>query len=251
MRRLPLGLIPLALLLLAWDIASRAGIYSTALFPSPGEVGAVFTDEWRLMLRHTEASVIRVIVGVGLAFVTAVPLGLLVGRYPLVDRVMDWTIQVFRCFPAIALIPLAIMFFGIGDRPAIILIWFASFWPLLISTIFGVRNVERTLLSVAQVARASDLLVLRDILLPSALPSILTGFRLATGAGWLTVVTAEMMAVKSGLGYLILYAQMVFRPDEVVAGILVIGTIGLVFDQLIHVLRRLFCRWQEGLVMAA
>ena len=251
MRRLPLGLIPLALLLLAWEVTSRAGIYSTALFPAPGEVATVFSDEWRLMLRHTEASVLRVIIGVGLAFVTAVPLGLLVGHYPLVDRVMDWTIQIFRCFPAIALIPLAIMFFGIGDRPAIILIWFASFWPLLISTIFGVRNVERTLLSVAQVARARDILVLRDILLPSALPSILTGFRLATGAGWLTVVTAEMMAVKSGLGYLILYAQMVFRPDEVVAGILVIGTIGLMFDQLIHLLRRYFCRWQEGLVLAA
>ncbi|WP_158746266.1 ABC transporter permease [Acidisphaera sp. L21] len=250
MRRLPLGLVPLLVLVVAWEMTARAGVYSNALFPAPAEVASVFIDEWRLLLRHTEASVLRVVVGVGLAFITAVPLGLVVGRYPTVDRLMDWTIQIFRCFPAIALIPLAIMFFGIGDRPAIVLIWFASFWPLLISTIFGVRNVERTLLAVAQVARASDLLVLRDILLPNALPSILTGFRLATGAGWLTVVTAEMMAVKSGLGYMILYAQMVFRPDEVVAGILIIGTIGLVFDQMIHLLRRYFCRWQDGLVMA-
>jgi ABC-type nitrate/sulfonate/bicarbonate transport system permease component len=250
MRRLPLGLVPLLVLVVAWEMTARAGVYSNALFPAPAEVASVFIDEWRLLLRHTEASVLRVVVGVGLAFITAVPLGLVVGRYPTVDRLMDWTIQIFRCFPAIALIPLAIMFFGIGDRPAIVLIWFASFWPLLISTIFGVRNVERTLLAVAQVALASDLLVLRDILLPNALPSILTGFRLATGAGWLTVVTAEMMAVKSGLGYMILYAQMVFRPDEVVAGILIIGTIGLVFDQMIHLLRRYFCRWQDGLVMA-
>ena len=251
MRRLPMGLVPLLLLLLAWEITARAGIYSTSLFPTPSEVVGVFTDEHRLLLRHAEASLLRVVLGVGAAFVTAVPLGLVVGRYPTVDRLMDWTIQIFRCFPAIALIPLAIMFFGIGDRPAVILIWFASFWPLLISTIFGVRNVERTLLAVAAVARAGDLLVLRDILLPGALPSILTGFRLATGAGWLTVVTAEMMAVKSGLGYLIMYAQMTFRPDEVVAGILIIGVIGLLFDQLIHALRRWFCRWQDGLVMAS
>ncbi len=249
LRHLPIGLVPPLLILLAWEVTARAGIYSTALFPTPGEVGQVFTQEWPLMLRHTEASLLRVVVGVAVAFLTAVPLGLLVGRYRGVDRLMDWTIQIFRCFPAIALIPLAIMFFGIGDRPAIILIWFASFWPLLISTIFGVRTVERTLLAVAQVARTPESLVLRDILLPNALPSILTGLRLATGAGWLTVVTAEMMAVKSGLGYLILYAQMIFRPDEVVAGILVIGTIGLIFDQAIHLVRRRLCRWQDGLVM--
>jgi ABC-type nitrate/sulfonate/bicarbonate transport system permease component len=164
---------------------------------------------------------------------------------------MDWTVQIFRCFPGIALIPLAIMFFGIGDRPAVILIWLAAFWPILISTIFGVKNVERTLLAVARVANAPDSLVLRDILLPSALPSIITGFRLAAGAGWLTVVTAEMMAVKSGLGYMILYAQMIFRPDQIVAGIIVIGTIGLLFDQLIRAMRNYFCRWQEGLVLEA
>ena len=87
--------------------------------------------------------------------------------------------------------------------------------------------------------------------MPSALPSILTGFRLAAGAGWLTVVTAEMMAVKSGLGYMILYAQMIFRPDQIVAGIIVIGTIGLLFDQLIRMMRTYFCSWQEGLVLEA
>ena len=94
-------------------------------------------------------------------------------------------------------------------------------------------------------------MVLRDILLPSALPSILTGFRLAAGAGWLTVVTAEMIAVRSGLGYMILYAQMTFRPDQIVAGIIVIGFFGLGFDQLIRLMRNHFCRWQEGLVLEA
>ena len=247
----PLGIAPLLLVVLAWEITARANIYSVALFPTPTQVVNVFINEWDLLLKHTLASLIRVAVGVSIAFVTALPIGLLIGRYKVLDRFMDWTIQIFRCFPGIALIPLAIMFFGIGERPAIILIWLAAFWPILISTIFGVKNVERTLLSVARAANASDSLVLRDILLPSALPSILTGFRLAAGAGWLTVVTAEMIAVRSGLGYMILYAQMTFRPDQIVAGIIVIGTFGLLFDQLIRLMRTYFCRWQEGLVLEA
>lgn len=249
--RLPIGAIPLVLLVIAWELTARAGVYSVALFPTPTQVANVFIEEWPLLWKHTQASLGRVSFGVSLAFVTAVPVGLLIGRYKMLDRLMDWTIQIFRCFPGIALIPLAIMFFGIGDRPAIILIWLAAFWPIVISTIFGVKNVERTLLAVARAAKAPDSLVLRDILLPSALPSILTGFRLAAGAGWLTVVTAEMMAVKSGLGYMILYAQMIFRPDQIVAGIIVIGTIGLLFDQIIRVLRTYLCSWQEGLVLEA
>lgn len=251
MRALPLGAVPLIGLIIAWEVTARAGVYSIALFPTPAQVLGVFLNEWGELWKHTQASLLRVLIGVGCAFVTAAPLGLLIGKYKILDRLMDWTIQIFRCFPGIALIPLAIMFFGIGDRPAIILIWLAAFWPIIIATIFGVKNVERTLLAVAHVARAPDSLVLRDILLPSALPSILTGFRLAAGAGWLTVVTAEMMAVKSGLGYMILYAQMIFRPDQIVAGILIIGTIGLLFDQLIRLARSYFCRWQEGLVLEA
>lgn len=244
-----LGAIPIAVLLILWEFTSRSGLYSSVLLPSPTEVGTAFTKEWSDLLRHTQASVLRVLLGVSLAFVTAVPLGLLIGRFRTLDRIMDWSVQIFRSFPIIALIPLAILFFGIGERPAIILIWLASFWPLLISTIFGVKNVERTLLKVAKVANASNRLVLLDILLPSALPSILTGLRLSIGAGWLTVVTAEMMAVKSGLGYLIMYAQVVFRPDLIVAGILIIGSIGLLFDQFVRLARNGLCRWQDGLVL--
>ena len=144
------------------------------------------------------------------------------------------------------------MFFGIGDRPAIILIWLAAFWPLLISTIFGVKNVERTLLAVARAARAPDSLVAarypaskRDAVDPRL------GFDLPPVPDGSTVVTAEMIAVRSGLGYMILYAQMTFRPDQIVAGIIVIGFFGLGFDQLIRMMRSYFCRWQEGLVLEA
>jgi ABC-type nitrate/sulfonate/bicarbonate transport system permease component len=244
-----LGCAPLVVVVALWEIVYRAGIYSSVLLPAPSEVLHVFLSQSAELLKHTEASLARVVIGVSLSIVTAIPFGLLVGRYKLIDQISDWSIQIFRSFPPISLIPLAIMFFGIGDKPAIMLIWLASFWPLAISTIFGVKNVERTLLKVARAAHAGDGLVLRKILLPGAMPSILTGLRLAIGAGWLTVVTAEMMAVRSGLGYMIMYAQVTFHPDVILAGILIIGAIGLLFDQLLRLLRKRLCRWQDGLVL--
>jgi ABC-type nitrate/sulfonate/bicarbonate transport system permease component len=247
--RLPraIGLLPMIGLLVAWQLAAAAGIYSVVLLPPPLDVLATFANDPGQILQNLSASLSRVIAGVGLATVTAVPAGMLIGRYSVLDRLTDWSIQVFRSFPPIALIPLAILFFGIGDKPAIILIFLSAFWPLLINTIFGVRSVDGTLLRVARAARASEAMIFLDVMLPSAMPAILTGLRLAVGSGWLTVVTAEMIAVKSGLGYMILNAQMTFRSDLIIAGIVVIGAVGLLGDQGIRLLRGRLCGWQEGL----
>jgi ABC-type nitrate/sulfonate/bicarbonate transport system permease component len=241
------GILPILGLLVVWQVAAMAGLYSVVLLPPPADVAAAFFDDPEQILQNLGASLLRVAIGVGLAVISAVPAGMLIGRYQVLDRLTDWSIQVFRSFPPIALIPLAILFFGIGDKPAIILIFLSAFWPLLINTIFGVRSVDATLLRVARAARARERMVLFDVMLPSAMPAILTGLRLAVGAGWLTVVTAEMIAVKSGLGYMILNAQMTFRSDLIIAGILVIGAVGLLGDQGIRMLRGWLCGWQEGL----
>lgn len=245
-----LGLLPILALLAAWQVAADAGVYSAVLLPPPLKVAEAFRDSPQEILGHMLASLRRVAIGVSLAFVTAVPLGLLIGRYEWLDRLTDWSIQMFRSFPPISLIPLALLFFGIGEQPAIVLIFLSAFWPLIINTIFGVRSVERTLLRVARAARASEMLVLTDVILPSALPAVFTGLRLAIGGGWLTVVTAEMIAVRSGLGYMILNAQMTFRSDLIIAGIVVIGIVGLVVDQGVRLIRARVCRWQEGLTAA-
>ena len=241
------GLLPLALLLLAWELAVQAKVYPSILLPPPTKVLMVFVDDWDIVLGNALASIGRVAVGITLSFLFAVPLGLMIGRYQLLDTMTDWSIQIFRSIPPIALIPLALLFLGIGDKPAIALIFLAGTWPLLINTIFGVRNIERTLIKVARAARASEFLVMKDIILPAALPAIFTGLRLAVGGGWLTVVTAEMIAVKSGLGYMILNAQLTFRSDLIIAGIIVIGAIGLLADQAVRRVRAHVCRWQEGL----
>ena len=245
--RRALGLLPLALLLLAWYVAVELKVYPTILLPPPAKVAMVFVDDWETVLSNAGASVARVITGITLSFLFAVPLGLMIGRYQLLDTMTDWSIQIFRSIPPISLIPLALLFLGIGDKPPIALIFLAGTWPLLINTIFGVRGIERTLIKVARAARASEFLVMKDIILPAALPAIFTGLRLAVGGGWLTVVTAEMIAVKSGLGYMILNAQLTFRSDLIIAGIVVIGAIGLLADQLVRQVRAHVCRWQEGL----
>lgn len=244
-----LAALPILGLLAAWKLVTVLGLYSAVLLPSPEDVAVAFWRDRADIFKHAGASLVRVSVGVGGAFLTAVPLGILIGRYRVLDELTDWVVQMFRSFPPISLIPLAILFFGIGDKPALALIYVAAFWPLLLNTIFGVKNVERTLLKVARAANASEALIFRDILLPNALPSIITGLRLALGAGWLTVVTAEMVAVKSGLGYMIMYAQIVFKSELILAGIIAIGIIGLGFDQAIAIVRRRLFRWQEGLVL--
>ena len=245
------GLLPLLALLALWQAVSWAQLYPTVLLPPPAKVAAAFVTEYPDIFRNAAASITRVLVGVSLAFCFAVPLGLLIGRYQILDVLADWSIQIFRSVPPISLIPMALLFFGIGDKPAIVLIFLAATWPLLINTIFGVRSIERTLIKVARAARASEQLIFRDIILPSAMPAVFTGLRLAIGGGWLTVVTAEMIAVKSGLGYMILNAQLTFRSELIVAGIVVIGAIGLIADQGVRALRARVCRWQEGLTAEA
>src|SRR5260370_17483366 len=135
-----IGLIPIVLLLIAWELATRSGSYSSVLLPSPSAVATVFVRDWSDLARHTGASVSRVIIGVGLAFLTATPLGLLIGRFPVLDRIMAWSVQIFPSFPLIPLLPFALLFFGIDQRPAIILILIAAFWPLLLSTLFAAKD---------------------------------------------------------------------------------------------------------------
>ena len=241
------GLLPLLGLLVLWQVAVWAQVYPQVLLPPPMKVADAFLSHTSEIALNLLASLSRVAIGIGTSFAVGVPLGLLIGRFAWLDRLFDWSIQAFRSIPPISLIPMAMLFFGIGDQPAIVLIFLAGLWPLLLNTIFGVRNIERTLLKVATAAGASEALVLRDIILPAVLPNIFTGLRLAIGGGWLTVVTAEMIAVKSGLGYMILNAQMTFRPELIFAGIIVIGGVGLLGDWGVQRLRRVACSWQEGL----
>lgn len=192
------------------------------------------------------ASLYRVTWGFYLAVFTAVPIGLLIGSRKSAIKICNPLIQFFRPISPLAWIPLALIWFGIGDAPAIFLIFMASFFPMLVFSISAVSNINITWLRVADNFELSGFRTLFQVILPAVLPDIVTGIRITLGTAWLVIVAAEMIAVKSGIGYLIVDARNSMRMDYVVAGMLITGTTGLVLDLIVRQLEHLpSVRWSR------
>ncbi len=205
----------------------------TKVFPSPHEVEKGMEE---LMRHHVlwgdiADSLRRVAVGFGVAVLLGIPLGLVLGWYPAANQVVNPAMQILRPISPIAWIPVAIILFGIGDRAAIFLIFLGAFFPIVVACINGVSNVPSVFRRAGRNFGLTPPQLLAKVLLPAALPQILIGLRIALGIAWLVVVAAEMIAVDSGLGYLVIDSRNSGkRYDLVVAAILLIGVIGLVLD---------------------
>jgi NitT/TauT family transport system permease protein len=205
----------------------------TKVFPSPLSVEKGLAE---LLHKHVLWSDIgdslrRVAVGFGLAALVGIPLGLTLGWYPAANQVVNPVVQILRPISPIAWIPVAIIFFGIGDRAAVFLIFLASFFPILTACVSGVSNVPSIFRRAGRNFGLSPAQILARVVFPAALPQILVGLRIALGVAWLVVVAAEMIAVESGLGYLVIDSRNSGkRYDLVVAAMLVIGVIGLALD---------------------
>jgi NitT/TauT family transport system permease protein len=219
------------LLLLFWKFAVAWS--GTKVFPAPHDVQNGLTELLRrgLLWRYIGDSVRRVAVGFGLAAALGIPLGLALGWYPAANRVVNPLFQVLRPISPIAWIPVAVIFFGIGDRAAIFLIFLAAFFPIVVTCVNGVSNVPAVFRRAGRNFGLSAPQLLVRVIFPAALPQILIGLRIALGIAWLVVVAAEMIAVDSGLGYLVIDARNSGkRYDLVLAAILIIGLIGLALD---------------------
>ena len=228
-------------LVILWYGVKRALAVPSYILPGPMEVAAALTEmagSGRLF-DSAVASLFRVTWGFYLAVATAVPLGLIMGRISVVRDVLNPVIQFLRPISPLAWIPIALMWFGIGDRPAIFLIYLSAFFPMVVFTMSGVAGIKSTYLRVAENFGLKGLFLYTKVILPAALPEIIVGLRITLGTAWLVIVAAEMIAVKSGLGYLIIDARNSLRMDKVVAGMLVIGLIGLILDYVIRFLERL------------
>ena len=243
---LPIGTI--ALLLVGWHFAVVAS--GSDLFPKPLDVlaGLVELVEKGLLLKYVVASLFRVTWGFGLAVLVGVPLGLVLGWWRPAFLALNPVIQALRPISPIAWIPVAILWFGIADAAPIFLIFLASVFPITVSSMAGVQNMQQVYLRAAQNFGMRGVPLFRRVILPAALPQILTGIRISLGVAWLVVVAAEMIAVNSGLGYLIIDARNAGkRYDLVVAGMVMIGSIGLVLDLLVRRLERIdSVRWGYG-----
>lgn len=237
--QIALPLVVAALFLLAWDAGVR--ISGSDVFPKPIEVlrGIMQLIQKGLLLKYVVASLFRVTWGFTLAVLIGVPFGLFLGWYAWAFQAFNPMIQMLRPISPIAWIPVAILWFKVTDNAPIFLIFLASVFPITVSAMAAVQNMQPVYLRAAQNFGLTQLQLFRRVILPATLPQIITGIRIALGVAWLVVVAAEMIAVNSGLGYLIIDARNAGkRYDLVVAGMVMIGLIGLVLDLLVRQLEK-------------
>lgn len=232
-RTLPaLGII--FLFLLVWYLIAHSGWFIPSLLPSPIDVLYAISELWMSgsLIQHIGASVLRVLVGFLLATVLGVPLGIALGWYKGAHHAFEPLIKLLHTISPIAWVPLAILWFGIGNTPAVFIIFITSFFPILIASMHAVKNVDPLLVKAALNFGADGKILLMKVIFPAALPYIIIGLRLALGIAWVIIVAAEMVGMRSGLGFMILDARNFLRTDLVIAGMVIIGIIGLILDRI-------------------
>ena len=230
----------IALLVGVWGAAVAGG--GSPIVPTPWQVvlGMVELAQQGVLLRHVTSSLFRVTTGYLLAASLAIPLGIVMGWFPAVFAAVNPLLQILRPISPIAWIPLAILWFGVGDLSPVFLIFLSSFFPMAVNTTTGVHTIERQYIRASQNFGVSGFRLFRLLILPAALPHIIVGMRISLGVAWLVVVAAEMIALNSGLGFLIMDSRNAGnRYDLVVASMVLIGVIGLMLDTLMRRLERL------------
>lgn len=255
-RRLVRFLVPLVLLS-AWEALSWVGLLPRNLLPPPSAVLYSWAD-WIFGFNHSAgsdsgawlvdaaASGMRVITGFGLAAVSGVMLGIAIGWSRIAEAALEPTLQVLRPIPPVSWIPLAVIWFGIANKPAIFLVFLGAFFPILMNTIHGVRTADANLVRAGAMMGGREHQILRFIVFPAALPSIFAGLRIGIGSAWMLTVTAEMVAVKSGLGYVLWDSYNFFRYDLVLAAMASIGALGFASDLGVKALMNAALHWQHG-----
>jgi NitT/TauT family transport system permease protein len=229
----------IAVLLAIWQIAVMT--HPGQLLPSPWQVVGGLADLLRhgLLFKYAVASLFRVTWGFGLAVILAIPLGLTIGWYHRAEMALGPLIQVLRPISPLAWIPIAILWFGVGDLSSIFLIFLGCFFPLLLTAINAVRSIPEVYVNSGRNFGLGPFDLVYRVLYPAVVPQLLVGLRITLGVAWLVVVAAEMIAVNSGLGFLIVDARNAGnRYDLVVAGMVIIGVIGLLLDMAMRSLEK-------------
>ena len=266
-RELAVGaVVPVAALLL-WQWVAMNGWVNPQVLPAPLDVGrkwvayllplVPFKDyteggwlSWALsgeLPIDIYTSMVRVVVGFALGAGLALPLGLAMGASRIVYAWMNPLVQLLRPIPPIAYIPLAILWFGLGNPPAVFLIALGAFFPVLMNTIAGVRHVDGIYLRAARNLGAGGVTMFVRVILPAAVPYILSGVRIGIGTAFIVVIVSEMIAVNNGLGFRILEAREYFWSDKIIAGMITIGLLGLLIDIGMNRLNNYLLRWHRGL----
>ena len=234
-------------LILVWEAAARSGLINVNLFPAPSNVLAAIVGLAQLgvLFVDIQASVIRVTMGFLIASAISMTVAVVLARSDRLTAYVMPIIDLLRPISVIAWIPLAILWFGIGDKPAWFIIFLGAFFPIFTNTYVGMRSVEPIHLQAAECLGAGRWLFIKEVLIPSALPFMLTGMRVGLGVGWMCVIAAEMIASTSGLGYMIQLARVLIETERVIGGMVVIGIIGFTMNYLMLQLERRLTPWRS------
>jgi taurine transport system permease protein len=247
---LRISIVTIAVLLLAWAVVTNAGWIKPLFLPSPQAVFQQFMEYLtgaandKPLWQHFVASVGRVFTAFALAVVTAVPVGIAMGMSRVARGIFDPPIEFYRPLPPLSYLPLIIIWFGIDELPKVLLIFLSCFAPLALAARSGMKSASQEQINAAYSMGASYSQIIRHVILPSALPEILVGMRIAIGFGWTTLVAAEMVAANVGLGQMVLNASNFLRTDIVIMGIVVIGVVAYLFDLLMRWVEKRLVPWK-------
>ena len=246
--------LPMAALVAGWQVLSALSVLPDHKIPSPWEVihglkdlATIGLPRGHLLTHHAAMSLLRVVLGFSIAALLGIPLGIAVGRSKRFRRAVSPILELLRPIPPLAWIPIAILWFGIGIKSAVFIIFLGAFFPILLNAVSGVESVPPITVEAARTLGAGRTDLLFKVFVPGAMPSILTGMRIGLGIGWMTLVAAEFTGVKSGLGlgYMIMTARDIQRVDELVAGMAVIGFVGIAMDKGLRLVEANLLRWRE------
>ena len=247
LKRLCVILAPWAAIIVFWYLFRLTGLVQASLIPTPAQIAEKF---WTSLI-HGELlldmymSTQRVFIGVLLGTVCAVPVGFLLGWYRTLRQFVDPLVNFFRALPPIALIPLVIVYFGIGETAKVVILFYASFFSSAIVMYEGISQINPLYTRVARTLGASDWEIFKKVIIPLSVPHTLTALRVSLGVGWATLVAAELIAAQTGLGALIENAASYFKITTIYMGIICIGFIALLMDYGLRLLTRRMLSWQE------
>jgi ABC-type nitrate/sulfonate/bicarbonate transport system permease component len=244
--RRALAMTAIALALGAWAVVSGLRLVNPVLFPAPLQVFQSFVDLMRdgSLPRDVAASLLRVVQGFLLALAVALPIGVVMGISPVARGLLEPLLELIRPIPPIAIIPIAMLWFGIGEFSKIFIIMYGAFFPILVNTMAGFAEVDPIHIRAAQTLGATRWHVFRDVIIRSAFPYMVVGARLGMGMAFIVLVAAELIASSVGLGYLINDARYRFRTDQILLGMACIGILGFLLNKLLLEADRRIVKWK-------